>query len=205
MTTSDADSIFQEEFDDPLSNLDNGSWPSARLKHVSRINPNTLPSDVQNDWRIEYVDISSVNERGKITGTENYLFEEAPSRARRCVQHGDTIVSTVRTYLKAIAYVEDPPDNLVVSTGFAVVRPGSNLYPRFMWWCLQASPFVGWIVANSKGVSYPAISSSKLGELNIPLPDLENQKDVVSFLDYHSANIDKLIDKKESLLELLEE
>jgi len=202
---SNTDSIFQEEFDDPLANLDNGSWPSARLKHVAKINPDTLSGNVKDDWHIEYVDISSVNKRGEIMNTENYTFEDAPSRARRCVQHGDTIVSTVRTYLKAIAFVEDPPENLIVSTGFAVVRPGNDLYPRFMWWSLQASPFVAWIVANSKGVSYPAISASKLGELNIPLPNLEKQKKIVSFLDIHTSDIDELIDEKQYLLELLEE
>ena len=43
-----------------------------------------------------------------ITRIENLNFEKAPSRARRVVRDGDTIISTVRTYLKAIASIKNP-------------------------------------------------------------------------------------------------
>lgn len=194
----------EQEFDDPLEGLDD-RWPSARLKFVTEINPDSVSGEEPDDWEIEYVDISSVNNRGEIRETDEMPFGEAPSRAQRLVQDGDTIVSTVRTYLRAIAFVEESPPNRVVSTGFAVLRPTEKLDPRFLWRCLQADPFIEWIVANSKGVSYPAINPSRLGDLVVPVPPLEEQKTIVDFLDYNVSQINELIDKKIDLIDALEE
>lgn len=77
----------------------------------------------QHECQIEYVDIGDVDSRGSVINIQEMRFESAPSRARRLVKDGDTIISTVRTYLKVNAHIDQPSDNLVVSTGFAVLRP----------------------------------------------------------------------------------
>lgn len=180
-------------------------WNSAPLKYVTEIDPESVSGSESDDWEIEYVDISAVNSRGEISETDTMPFGEAPSRAQRLVQDGDTIISTVRTYLKAIAHIEDPNPNLVVSTGFGVIRPDESIYPPFIWRVLQADPFVGWIVANSEGVSYPAIKPSRLGELVIPIPPIETQRTICDYIDYKTSSINKLIDKKRELLATLDE
>ncbi|HDM8271900.1 TPA: restriction endonuclease subunit S [Yersinia enterocolitica] len=140
-----------------------------------------------------------------ITKTENMIFSEAPSRARRLVQDGDVIISTVRTYLEAIAPIIAPPVNMVVSTGFAVIRPLPNLDKGFAAYCLRASGFIKEVVTRSVGVSYPAINASDL--VNIPIPNcpLYEQSKIASFLDHETAKIDKLIEKQQQLIELLKE
>ncbi|SUP64425.1 Type I restriction enzyme EcoKI specificity protein [Yersinia enterocolitica] len=133
------------------------------------------------------------------------IFSEAPSRARRLVQDGDVIISTVRTYLEAIAPIIAPPVNMVVSTGFAVIRPLPNLDKGFAAYCLRASGFIKEVVTRSVGVSYPAINASDL--VNIPIPNcpLYEQSKIASFLDHETAKIDKLIEKQQQLIELLKE
>src|SRR5882757_4053250 len=87
------------------------------------------------------------------------LFHEAPSRARRKVRNGDILVSTVRTYLKAIATVSDAPDNLIASTGFCVIRPTDGLDAAYAGWVARSDQFVEEVVSRSVGVSYPAINA----------------------------------------------
>jgi len=65
---------------------------------------------------------------GEIDGIQRLNFKDAPSRARRILSKGDTIVSTVRTYLKAIAFIENVQSNLICSTGFAVLTPYQRLF-----------------------------------------------------------------------------
>jgi len=180
-------------------------WEEVPLKYISEINPSKVPSDVPADWVIEYVDISSVGERGEIRGTKEVEYRDAPSRAQRLVQTGDTIVSTVRTYLKAIAHIEDPPDNLVVSTGFAVLRPKGNIDSQYLSRVIQSEPFIQWIVANSEGVSYPAINSSKLGQLRIPSPPAPVQKAISDYLETEVSRVNELLDHYLKLKQLLEE
>src|SRR5204862_363655 len=93
---------------------------------------------------------------------EPVTFE--PETSRRLVHPGDTIVSTVRTYLRAVWPVTERTDDLVVSTGFAVLSPRSQLNPGFLGWSAQSDALIEEIVARSVGVSYPAITAGEIGD-----------------------------------------
>jgi type I restriction enzyme, S subunit len=181
-------------------------WEVAPLKRVATCNDDVLPENTSEEDEIEYVEISDVDAVYGITGTTRYRFDAAPSRARRRVRHGDTIVSTVRTYLRAIAPVVGPPSNLIVSTGFAVVRPAAGrVHPSLLGYALRAEGFIGEVIARSVGVSYPAINASDLMRLPIPLPPTREQIPIAAFLDSETAKIDALKNEVEHAIELLHE
>ena len=179
-------------------------WNVDRLKYLATLNDDVLPESTHPNLEINYVDIGGVDPIAGITEIEAMAFETAPSRARRLVQDGDVIVSTVRTYLGAIATVRNPAPNLVVSTGFAVLRP-RRLASSFASYALRAPHLVERMVANSSGVSYPAISSKALSCFEIPFPEVDEQRAIADFLDGETAKIDPLVAKKERLIELLQE
>ena len=179
-------------------------WEVKPLKYLASINDKTLPETTEPDFELEYVDIGGVSFGKGITATEKMVFENAPSRARRVVKHGDTIVSTVRTYLRAISPINSPPGNLVVSTGFAVVRP-RKIEPGFLAYAMQELSFVESVVARSVGVSYPAVNASDIGDISIPQPKPDEQRAIADFLDAQTAKLDALMDKKRALIEKLKE
>lgn len=179
-------------------------WEVKPLKFTATINDDTLLENTDPDFEFDYVDIGSVDYVEGISSKETMIFENAPSRARRIVKLGDTIVSTVRTYLRAIASIREFDKPLIVSTGFAVIRP-KTVHSDFLAYLLKASFFVQSVVARSVGVSYPAINASEVGNIFIPVPSKKEQTAVASFLDRETAKIDNLIDKQEQLIELLRE
>src|SRR5713101_7692690 len=179
-------------------------WPRQRLKYLAGINQQSLREDKNPELTLRYIDIGTVG-RGVLSGVpEEMTFENAPSRARRLVRQGDTIVSTVRTYLRAVWPVAGATNNLVVSTGFAVLTPGSGLDPGYLGWWAQSDPFVEEIVARSVGVSYPAINPVDIGNLTMMVPPLTEQSAIADYLDGETARIDALIEKKRRMIELLE-
>ena len=180
-------------------------WEARRLKLIATINDEALGEDTDSEYEIAYVDIGNVDATRGILEKESYLFSDAPSRARRIVRDGDVIVSTVRTYLRAIAPISDPEPNLVVSTGFAVIRPRSGLGTGYASYMLRAPYFVDRVVAESVGVSYPAINAWQLGTFGVAVPDKDEQQAIAEFLDRETAVIDALDEKKERLIELLQE
>lgn len=180
-------------------------WQMKRLKYVVAMNPSVLLEDTEPDYVLQYVDISNVDSLGSILGTQELRFEDAPSRARRVVKQGDTIISTVRTYLRAISVVKNCDPNLVVSTGFAVLRPTSQVHPSFLWRLVQSDEFVNAVVSHSEGVGYPAITPGCLSALPVWLPSFSEQRAISAFLDRESAEIDSRVAKKERLIELLQE
>lgn len=179
-------------------------WQVKRLKYSSTINDDALPDTTDPTFAMSYIDVGSVDSICGIASTKEMMFEDAPSRARRIVQDGDTIVSTVRTYLQAIAPVRNPTSNTIVSTGFAVVRP-RNIFPGFMSYALRESGFIEAVVARSVGVSYPAVNASEIGSLPIALPLLVEQRSIAKFLDRQTAEIDTLVAKNRILIGRLKE
>jgi restriction endonuclease S subunit len=180
-------------------------WNIKKLKYVAEVNSTTLPEKKDNDFEIEYVDISSVNENGEIMNTKIFMFLEAPSRARRIIHKGDTIVSTVRTYLKAISFIAEEKENLICSTGFAVIRPRSELQAKYLFFIARSQGFIDRVMALSKGVSYPAIDSEDVKEIPVWYPDVTEQDKIVHYIENKIQAINKFIDDKESLIYLLNE
>ena len=180
-------------------------WQEKPLKTITSINDEVLPESLSRDYEIEYVDIGSVSLANGIEKTEAMLFGDAPSRARRIPRDGDVLVSTVRTYLKAIAPVVNPPSNLVASTGFAVVRPRHELEPGFLKYALQEEHFIQQVISRSTGVSYPVINASDVAKISLNLPGSSEQLAIATFLNHETAKIDALIAEQQRLIELLQE
>ena len=160
--------------------------------------------DSQYDYyEFDYVDISSVSLEKGIEKYEHMYFKDSPSRARRIVKKDDIIVSTVRTYLKAIAVIPDKKD-VIVSTGFAVLTP-RNINSSFLAYLTKSNYFVNLVSAHSVGVSYPAINSSVLVNLKIVIPPTEEQEKCSDYLEKEISKIDEIIEKNNEEIELLEE
>jgi type I restriction enzyme, S subunit len=177
-----------------------------KLKFVATINDEALGEDTDADFEMRYIDISNVDSSGRIGDIATYRFEDAPSRARRRVRDGDVIISTVRTYLQAIAQITRPPANLIASTGFAVVRPRPDKFDaRYCNYALREPAFLTEVERRSVGVSYPAINASDLASIPIHIHPLAKQRAIADYLDRETAQIDALIAAKKNVLELLAE
>ena len=181
-----------------------GHWEVVRLNTTATCNDEVLLESTAEDYEIEYVEISGVQAGQGITETATLPFGNAPSRARRVVRDGDVLISTVRTYLRAIAQVKSPPENMIASTGFAVLRP-RRIDSRFLGYACHAEGFVSEVIARSVGVSYPAINASELARLPIPLPTAPEQTAIATFLDRETAKIDALVAEQQELIALLQE
>jgi type I restriction enzyme S subunit len=180
-------------------------WGSSPLKHACHLNPEVLPDSTPPDTELDYVDIAALEGGTADLSPKPLTYASAPSRARRVLRGGDTILSTVRTYLKAVATFPEVESNLIASTGFAVVRPNGRLHPRFAYWAVLSEPFIESVVAHSEGVSYPAINPSVLGSLHVVTPPAGDQVRIANFLDEQTARIDALIAEKERLRTALTE
>ena len=131
-----------------------------------------------------YVDIGAIdNVSRKIVAPKTFPGAEAPSRARRVISEGDTLFSTVRTYLRNIAQVPAELDGQLTSTGIAVLRPGKAVAPDYLFKWVQHSEFVDEISKSQDGTMYPAVSDGDVAGGPIPLPPIPEQRRIVAKLD----------------------
>lgn len=177
-------------------------WKINRIKYVATYNDDVLDDKLPSETEINYVDIGSVTFEKGIESIEALTFNAAPSRARRITRKGDIIISTVRTYLKAITRINE--DNLIVSTGFCVLRPKKVLDKYLEFFC-KSNNFTENVSRNSVGISYPAINAKDLTDFAICHPSYEEQQVIADYLDNKCAYIDDLIATKQLKIEELKE
>ena len=169
------------------------AFPMALLRDICLINPDSLdPAKVFGEKTFEYIDIAAIeNETGTYLGGTLTRGDDAPSRARRKVQHMDVLLSTVRPNLRAFSLLRNPAANAVASTGFSVLRAKTNLVlPGYLIWLLRCDICVEQMVGMSGKGSYPSINSSDVETIQIPLPPLEVQNQIVAEIEGYQKIID---------------
>lgn len=177
-------------------------WEIIPVKYLAKYNYDTLAESCSPDFEFSYIDIGSVTYTDGITNYQNFKFKDAPSRARRIVHSGDILVSTVRTYLRAVACVNEHRLPQIASTGFLVLQADiSKIHPHFLMYSVLSDNFICKVEANSVGISYPAINASQIVHFKLPIPQLSEQFLLVTYLDRQCSEIDALLSKTLSSIE----
>lgn len=177
-------------------------WKTVPLKSIVSCNDDTWSESTPKDTLLNYVEISDVSLIEGIKKITQVKFADAPSRARRKTIVGDVIISTVRTYLQAIAQITKK--DITVSTGFAVLRP-KMVNNSFIHYYMASTGFISDVIANSKGTSYPAINASELIHLKVVLPPHSEQQAIANYLDAATSKIDEAIAQQQNMIDLLNE
>lgn len=175
-------------------------WKEVRLGEVINTNNTNLGKNYHHT-KIKYIDISSVG-TGEILFNEEIEFSTAPSRAKRLVENGDTIISSVRPGNRNFAFIKNVADNVVVSTGFTTLHAKSEkINPRFLYYLISDNRFTDYLVSVEKGANYPAISPKDIEDAVVNFPPLETQRKIASIL----SGYDDLIENNLKRIKILEE
>ena len=142
-------------------------WSVGNIESVAEVNALTLSRTDLLDV-IDYVEISEVM-RGNVANIVRYERGREPSRARRCLRHGDSVLSTVRPDRGAYFLALNPPDTLVASTGFAVLTPKNGLW-AFLYSLATRREIGEQLGRLADGGAYPAIRPEAVGKILVALP-----------------------------------
>lgn len=167
-------------------------WQWSRLGYVTN---NHGQKEPQEDFC--YIDVGTLDNINHCLAKKENLVnkEEAPSRARKIVEQGDVLYSTVRPYLHNICIINKDFSRMpVASTAFCVMAVEEKvLINKYLFYWLLSPEFDKFSNGNpSKGTLYPAIGEKDLLNGVIPIPDIEEQKLIVEKLDSAFEHLDKL-------------
>lgn len=168
------------------------SWSQVAIGNICKKIEN-VNSKIQDSNRVfKYVDIGAIS-KFKIDRYKEYKWKYLPSRARQIIKLNDTLFSTVRTYLKNIAYVDKQDlDNEVGSTGFVILRPEKLIHPKFLFYYCISGTFINKLNKLQSGTSYPAIRDSDVLEQSFPVCSFEEQEQIVELIESQFSLIENL-------------
>lgn len=177
------------------------NWEIRSLKSCVSCNDDVLSENTDKSKDIKYIDIGSVDFYDGVKEIKILKFEDSPSRARRITRINDVIVSTVRTYLRAIATIKE--NDLIVSTGFAVLRNKPNISHNFLNYFCKSDYFNTYVSREAIGINYPSINVERLLKSIILLPSLNEQNKIEKYLDKKCTVLDNIINLKKNKIEYL--
>ena len=161
------------------------------VKNVVNINKSTLST--KDNWStLKYLDTGNITENKIDTLQIFQKGEKLPSRAKRKVEKGTIIYSTVRPNQKHFGYFDTNYNNLVVSTGFAtldVIDPRVN--SKYLYYLLTQNSVISQLqsIGENSTSSYPSIRPEDIGNLSFMFPDIDIQNKIADIL----TSIDKKI------------
>lgn len=161
------------------------------VKNVVNINKSTLSS--KENWStLNYLDTGNITENQIDTLQIFQKGERLPSRAKRKVEKGTIIYSTVRPNQKHFGYFDTYSDDLVVSTGFAtldIIDPRVN--SKYLYYLLTQNSVISQLqsIGENSTSSYPSIRPEDIGNLSFMFPDIDIQNKIADIL----TSIDKKI------------
>ena len=143
-------------------------WDVGTLADFSDLNKNswtakTIPEE------IDYVDLANTK-NGVIESTTKYLSGDAPSRARRKLFNGDTIIGTVRPGNRSFAFIRQPSSSLTGSTGFAVLSPKSPEFAEYIYIAATSDEAINHLAHLADGGAYPAVRSEVVVGITVVVP-----------------------------------
>lgn len=167
-------------------------WNWTRLGYVTCNHGQKTPSDT-----FSYIDVGTLdNVNHRLSSTENIVeAKDAPSRAKKVVEKGDVIYSTVRPYLHNICIIDKDFSYMpIASTAFCVMQANETvLYNRYLFYWLLTKEFDKYSNGDpSKGALYPAIGEKDLLRGTIPLPSIAEQEEIVEKIEAVFEILDKI-------------
>jgi len=175
-------------------------WKEVRLSEVAEIDKVSLGSQTLPEYSFNYLSLSDVDSGVAEIKSERILFKDSPSRARRIVKKGDILLATVRPNLQAFLIIRDDVNDLIASTGFAVITC-KKIHNEFLYQYLFTKGLMNQIEEFLTGSNYPAINSSDVKRLKFPYPSIEEQTAIAQVLQAADKEISLLKAKTEKLRE----
>jgi type I restriction enzyme S subunit len=187
--------LFPDSFEDSeLGEIPIG-WRVGEIQDIAELNPETWGSRNQ-PLRVKYLDLSNVK-HGKIDCVEEYEWGDAPSRARRILKTGDTVVGTVRPGNGSYCLIGE--DGITGSTGFAVLRPKNKNDNAFVYLSSCSKENIDRLAHLADGGAYPAVRP----ELVAQTPVIVARREVLDCFSNRISPLFTAAEKRKQLSKVL--
>jgi len=187
------------------------TWRRVQLKQVASVavsNVDKKSSEHERSVRLcNYVD---VYKNDLIDASLDFMQATAsPAQIRSfALRAGDTVItkdSETAQDIAVPAYVGETIEGLVCGYHLAVVRPGPEVDPRYLFWCLSSEPMRKQAAVAATGVTRFGLRQESIRNALLDVPSISDQRRISGFLDAETRRVERLAGLRQQQVALLRE
>ena len=134
---------------------------------------------------------------------DQWRYDESPEIKLRV---GDVLLVKDGAGIGKCARVDELPYGEATANGsLAIISTNDNLNYKYLHYYFLSCPFQNYIQRIMNGMGVPHLSQEELRKIVIPLPSIEEQEEISSFLDEECIKIDSILTDKQKQLDTLSE
>ncbi len=170
---------YQPKYEDYQNHIFSYSESWLPLEKVCNLkDKNYSPSD---EKFYQYIELADINKNGGITGCSKELGKDLPSRARRKVNAGDVLISSIEGSLSSCAIVSKEFDNSLCSTGFYVIK-SDKISSETLLVLFKSELMQNILKQSCSGTILTAINKDEFLKIPLPLIDPKTQSQISSLI-----------------------
>ncbi|HQC63702.1 MAG TPA: N-6 DNA methylase, partial [Anaerolineaceae bacterium] len=139
---------------------------------------NYTPKD---DTEYKYIELANVRSNAEIADCEIMIGKELPTRARRKVNTGDVIVSSIEGSLESCALISEEYNNSLCSTGFYVIN-SDKLNSESLLTVFKSSLMFNLMKKGCSGTILTNITKDEFLKLPVPLLRANIQDEIADYI-----------------------
>ena len=185
------------------------TWPRVQARRVAKLGTGHTPSrqhpEYWQDCTIPWLTLGDVWQLRD--GTKQVVMDTAEHVSKlglansAAVLHPAGTVALSRTASVGFSCILGRA--MATSQDFATWTCGPRVLAKFLLWTLRAT--IDEILATTMGSTHKTIYMPDIEQIRIPLPPVNIQEAIADFLDAKTARIDSLVEKKQRMIELVDE
>jgi len=188
-----------EDYQARVRSYPNGWQPLMQACNLKDVN--FTPDDFT---AYKYIELADIDKSGGISACTEALGNELPSRARRIVDAGDVLISSIEGSLSSCAIVPESMDAALCSTGFYVIN--SDMINSETLLVLFKSPLLQNLLKQGcSGTILTAINKTEFQNIPVPIIDGDAQTKIATLVkDSFSlkAESERLLDVAKHAVEI---
>ena len=186
---------YQKKYEDYIKIIFNYGNGSDLLSTACIVKAKNFTPDY--DIEYKYIELSNVGKTGDLNGCTFNIGKELPSRARRKVNEGDVIISSIEGSLDSCALITKEYDNALCSTGFYVIN-SNEINSETLLVLFKSEVMQNILKQNCSGTILTAINKDEFFNIPIPIIDYTKQQEIAKLIETSFA----LKKESEHLLEV---
>ena len=170
-------------------------WETTKLKYASRF---IQTKYCEEDGKLNYVGLENI-----VAWSGDYVETDSVyDRDQSLIcEAGDILFGKLRPYLAKV-YIS--PKKQCCSGEFAVIRVNEDLNRKYLWYQLVSHGFIFMVDRSTYGTKMPRANADFIKNMSMAVPSMQEQEEIVEYLDEKCKAMDELIKKKQMLLTEME-